>query len=538
MTFFTRIFTTAMAAALLLAGCVSEEPPYAKDGPATGPSETGFLSLDDITLRVITDLETEVQKDKVSSAPVSAAIPAADTAPDTGAFLVEIFDQAGVSALKTTFGELAKSIEPLELAAGNYRLEIASGESIPAAAWDQPSYGASREFSILREQTTSLGEVICTLRNIKATVVWPAELTDILSDATTATVSLGANSLTFSKEDSRAAFFLPAGSESTLEFKLEGTFAGTDSPIALSKSITGVKSGQWREITFDIDSSAPTITLAGHDITQPVALTAEMFDDAGNCTEPFAFDLTSPNGIRSLTVTVGSDNEEFLAALSSQQIPLAFDLCTVESSSPLYEILRGFGYPLGDEVKGQKAKSFDIAAQMPLLYQYDGTHTLSFEITDANRLSAEALLTLNVSKSTGDDGPVIEWVGYDITQSYPLEQVEKIEVSVKAPAGIKSFYVTIQSEELIQMLHDITMDDLTQPFDLCTITGDAEGFLQGINFKTGADILNQTEVSFDITVFIDILKVIPDDAYTFSLDVTDNNGKVASGAIQLTNTPQ
>lgn len=538
MTFFTRIFTTAMAAALLFAGCVSEEPPYAKDGPATGPSGTGFLSLDDITLRVISDLETEVQNDNVSSAPVSAAIPAADTAPDTDAFLVEIFDQAGVSALKTTFAELAKSTEPLELAAGNYRLEIASGESIPAAAWDQPSYGASREFSILREQTTSLGEVICTLRNIKATVVWPAELTDILSDATTATVSLGANSLTFSKGDSRAAFFLPAGSESTLEFKLEGTFAGTDSPIALTKSITGVKSGQWREITFDIDSSAPTITLAGHDITQPVALTAEMFDDAGNCTEPFTFDLASPNGIRSLTVTVGSDNEEFLAALSSQQIPLAFDLCTVESSSPLYEILRGFGYPLGDEVKGQKAKSFDIAAQMPLLYQYDGTHTLSFEITDANRLSAEALLTLNVSKSTGDDGPVIEWVGYDITQSYPLEQVQSIEVLVNAPAGIKSFVVTIKSDLLMDLLDIASVPELKEPFDLCTITGEAESFLQSIQFKTGTDILNQTEVSFDISVFIGILQELGDDAYTFSLDVTDNNGKVASGAIQLTNTPQ
>ena len=54
-------------------------------------------------------------------------------------------------------------------------------------------------------------------------------------------------------------------------------------------------------------------------MTQPFSLTDDMFDADGNCIEPFAFDLSSPNGIESLQVTVGSPNSQFLASLSAIQ---------------------------------------------------------------------------------------------------------------------------------------------------------------------------------------------------------------------------
>lgn len=63
-------------------------------------------------------------------------------------------------------------------------------------------------------------------------------------------------------------------------------------------------------------------------MTQPFTLTDAIFDAEGNCIEPFAFDLSSPNGIESLQVTVGSTNSQFLASMSAIQLPETFDLCT------------------------------------------------------------------------------------------------------------------------------------------------------------------------------------------------------------------
>ena len=60
---FTGLFTTLSLGALLLAGCVNEEPPYKNAGNGTTDSTTtGFLS-GAMSLRVIYDTETDTQPD-------------------------------------------------------------------------------------------------------------------------------------------------------------------------------------------------------------------------------------------------------------------------------------------------------------------------------------------------------------------------------------------------------------------------------------------------------------------------------------------
>ena len=52
--------------------------------------------------------------------------------------------------------------EAIELATGDYLFKIVSGE-VPAAAWEALVYGAVKPFKIVRNETTSLSEIVCSL---------------------------------------------------------------------------------------------------------------------------------------------------------------------------------------------------------------------------------------------------------------------------------------------------------------------------------------------------------------------------------------
>ena len=467
------------------------------------------------------------------------------------------------------YAELKEQLKtPMELKVGVYRMEVSSEDTMPGADWEHPVYGATSDFTITKAQTTSPEEVVCTLQNIKVSVEYSPELADMLADTSKATVSLGDTSLDFLKTETRAAYFKPLALENTLDFVFDGTFADTDVPAKFSKQITGVKAGQWRKVSVVIgyadkgnilfsvkvdnsilqdnkfvvdgtenlgeelleDPNAPALTWPGHDMTQPFTLTDAMFDAEGNCIEPFAFDLSSPNGIESLQVTVGSTNSQFLASMSAIQLPQTFDLCTLDASSAAGIILKGFGYPVGSELKGQTAKSFNIAGQIRALYEFDGTHTFAFTMTDAKGVSSEAVLTLVVDKNSGQTGPRITWRGYDIDQQYEVQKDMVIDIDIEADKGIKSFFVTIDSETLRPLLPEI---NLPEKFDICDIPDELVEVLQGeFGFPINEQVKNQTSVTFSITKFVEILLEIPGE-HNFVLDVTDNDNVLTHKTVKL-----
>lgn len=493
---FTKFLTMLAVAALFATGCVNEEPPYKEDPNPEPAGMTGYLSIGNLSMTVVYD-ETEIRPDDTSDETQAARTASGTraTAPDVDSFIVEILDDADAQVLEMTYAELKEQLKtPMELKVGAYRMEVRSEDTMPGADWEHPVYGATSDFTITKAQTTSPEEVVCTLQNIKVSVEYSPELADMLADTSKATVSLGDTSLDFPKTETRAAYFKPQALENTLDFAFDGTFADTGVPAKFSKQITGVKAGQWRKVSVVIgyadkgnilfsvkvdnsilqdnkfvvdgtenlgeelleDPNAPALTWPGHDMTQPFTLTDAMFDAEGNCIEPFAFDLSSPNGIESLQVTVGSTNSQFLASMSAIQLPQTFDLCALDASSAAGIILKGFGYPVGSELKGQTAKSFNIAGQIRALYEFDGTHTFAFTMTDAKGVSSEAVLTLVVDKSSGQTGPRITWRGYDIDQQYEVQKDMVIDIDIEADKGIKSFFVTIDSETLRPLLPVIT----------------------------------------------------------------------------------
>lgn len=558
------------AVAFVAAGCVNEEPPYKEEPKPTPGDATGFLSVSGLSMRVVYD-ETDVRPDDTSDQTQSPQAVSGTRAeqPDVDGFIVEILDADDAQVLKKTYAELKQQLaEPMKLPVGAYRMEVRSEESTPDVAWEHPVYGATSSFTISKAQTTQLEEVVCTLQNIKVTVDYSSELAGMLADTSKATISLGQTSQEFLKTETRAAYFKSLDIENTLVFNFDGVFAGTDIPAQFSKQITGVKAGQWRKISVVInyadkgtllfqvtvdnniiqdnsfvvdgtdnlleelleDPSAPALAWPGHDMSKPFTLTDAMFDDNGNCIEPFVFDLASPNGIESLRVNIASTSSQFMASMAAIQLPETFDLCALDASSPAGIILKGFGYPVGGELKGQQAKSFNIAGQIKALYEFDGTHTFSFDMTDAKGVSTAAALTLVVDKSAGQEGPAIVWRGYDIDQQYEVQKDMIIDIDVTATAGIKSFWVTIDSEELKDLLPVINMPE---KFDICDIPADLAAILHDeFGFPINEQVKNQTAVMFSITKFVEILLEIPGE-HNFVLDVTDNNNVLTHKTVKL-----
>lgn len=557
-------------AAFVAAGCVNEEPPYKEEPKPTPGDATGFLSVSGLSMRVVYD-ETDVRPDDTSDQTQSPQAVSGTRAeqPDVDGFIVEILDADNAQVLKKTYAELKQQLtEPMELPVGAYRMEVRSEESTPDVAWEHPVYGATSSFTISKAQTTQLEEVVCTLQNIKVTVDYSSELAGMLADTSKATISLGQTSQEFLKTETRAAYFKSLDIENTLVFNFDGVFAGTDIPAQFSKQITGVKAGQWRKISVVInyadkgtllfqvtvdnniiqdnsfvvdgtdnlleelleDPSAPALAWPGHDMSKPFTLTDAMFDDNGNCIEPFVFDLASPNGIESLRVNIASTSSQFMASMAAIQLPETFDLCALDASSPAGIILKGFGYPVGGELKGQQAKSFNIAGQIKALYEFDGTHTFSFDMTDAKGVSTAAALTLVVDKSAGQEGPAIVWRGYDIDQQYEVQKDMVIDIDVTATAGIKSFWVTIDSEALKDLLPVINMPE---KFDICDVPADLAAILHDeFGFPINEQVKNQTAVMFSITKFVEILLEIPGE-HNFVLDVTDNNNVLTHKTVKL-----
>ena len=557
-------------AAFVAAGCVNEEPPYKEEPKPTPGDATGFLSVSGLSMRVVYD-ETDVRPDDTSDQTQSPQAVSGTRAeqPDVDGFIVEILDADNAQVFKKTYAELKQQLaEPMELPVGAYRMEVRSEESTPDVAWEHPVYGATSSFTISKAQTTQLEEVVCTLQNIKVTVDYSSELAGMLADTSKATISLGQTSQAFLKTETRAAYFKSLDIENTLDFNFDGVFADTDIPAQFSKQITGVKAGQWRKISVVInyadkgtllfqvtvdnniiqdnsfvkdvtenlleelleDPNAPTLAWPGHDMSKPFTLTDAMFDDNGNCIEPFVFDLASPNGIESLRVNIGSTSSRFMASMAAIQLPETFDLCALDASSPAGIILKGFGYPVGGELKGQQANSFNIAGQIKALYEFDGTHTFSFDMTDAKGISTAAALTLVVDKSAGQTGPAIVWRGYDIDKQYEVQKDMVIDIDVTAAAGIKSFWVTIDSEALKDLLPILS---IPEKFDICDIPADLAAILHDeFGFPINEQVKNQTAVMFSITKFVEILLEIPGE-HNFVLDVTDNNNVLTHKTVKL-----
>ena len=491
-------------------------------------------------------------------------------------YLVRIYNSSDECVLDTTYGDMQSQFNDgpeqnlLALPVGTYRLEVHSQEpsSVPDVEWEAPTYGTTYDFAVLRSHTsdsplTIADEVICKLSNIKVTVSISADLAELLGDDTKSTVTLGSAVAEFTKSESRAAYFRPQNSDGdTLEFKLTGTKDGK--PAELSKTITGVKAGQWRKIMLSIvyaetgdikivvtvdsfvqdseitinsteslweseldeGTDRPTLTWPGHDLAQPVALDESMYDPSGtfNGTAP-ALTLSAADGIQTLLLGITSDNAAFRTEIIEAAGLTDVDLCgTISRLHPFYGL---------QVTAGATEATIDLESIMYLFFGYEGSHTLTFNMTDNKGRNAVATLQFNYGKGTAEEDPSIVCRQFDIDQPHTTQTGDEIDVDIKTASGIQAFVVSIISETLNEEV--LAAVGLRPTFDLCNITDPEELAAltsDDIGFPVNDDVKGQTSMTFSVTKFTGMLSAFPG-THQFKLAVTNAEGSTTTKTLQL-----
>lgn len=555
--------------AVLATGCKDETPNYGQTGG--GSSETvGYVDLNGLSPQVLLDAEINQTPAQTTAAQTRAVT---EATPD---YLVRIYNSSDECVLDTTYGDMQSQFNDgpeqnlLALPVGTYRLEVHSQEpsSVPDVEWEAPTYGTTYDFAVLRSHTsdsplTIADEVVCKLSNIKVTVSISADLAELLGDDTKSTVTLGSAVAEFTKSESRAAYFRPQNSDGdTLEFKLTGTKDGK--PAELSKTITGVKAGQWRKIMLSIvyaetgdikivvtvdsfvqdseitinsteslwepeldeGTDRPTLTWPGHDLAQPVALDESMYDPSGtfNGTAP-ALTLSAADGIQTLLLGITSDNAAFRTEIIEAAGLTDVDLCgTISRLHPFYGL---------QVTAGATAATIDLESIMYLFFGYEGSHTLTFNMTDNKGRNAVATLQFNYGKGTAEEDPSIVCRQFDIDQPHTTQTGDEIDVDIKTASGIQAFVVSIISETLNEEV--LAAVGLRPTFDLCNITDPEELAAltsDDIGFPVNDDVKGQTSMTFSVTKFTGMLSAFPG-THQFKLAVTNAEGSTTTKTLQL-----
>lgn len=555
--------------AMLATGCKDETPNYGQTGG--GSSETvGYVDLNGLSPQVLLDAEINQTPAQTTAAQTRAVT---EATPD---YLVRIYNSSDECVLDTTYGDMQSQFNDgpeqnlLALPVGTYRLEVHSQEpsSVPDVEWEAPTYGTTYDFAVLRSHTsdsplTIADEVVCKLSNIKVTVSISADLAELLGDDTKSTVTLGSAVAEFTKSESRAAYFRPQNSDGdTLEFKLTGTKDGK--PAELSKTITGVKAGQWRKIMLSIvyaetgdikivvtvdsfvqdseitinsteslwepeldeGTDRPTLTWPGHDLAQPVALDESMYDPSGtfNGTAP-ALTLSAADGIQTLLLGITSDNAAFRTEIIEAAGLTDVDLCgTISRLHPFYGL---------QVTAGATEATIDLKSIMYLFFGYEGSHTLTFNMTDNKGRNAVATLQFNYGKGTAEEDPSIVCRQFDIAQPHTTQTGDEIDVDIKTASGIQAFVVSIISETLNEEV--LAAVGLRPTFDLCNITDPEELAAltsDDIGFPVNDDVKGQTSMTFSVTKFTGMLSAFPG-THQFKLAVTNAEGSTTTKTLQL-----
>jgi len=393
----------ALSAVLSIASCEMEKPSKAQ--------EMGTLSFDGF------DIEVD---DAVVTKAVSAA---------SGNYTIFIYDANGDEYLRTTYSAVKAADNKISLPGGDYTLEARSTEdAVPTAAFEQPVYGATKEFSISAGETSSIGSITCSLLQCKVTVSYSDEFLDMVTGDGTATVELTAgsplvydlkyNNGSVSYEQS-AGYFAVTGS--TIEISFKGSIEGSSKKM--TKVISNVEARQWRQIKFvkkveeegngtfyvtiddlvdDVELNNDIIggeSIIGDDPDAPKGdggITLEL-DYADGCDTDITdlnyilmpqpsekkvslvLKATVPNGVKKFGVNIQSTSESFVAALEAAD---AVNLDLINPTEDNMIIFQVVPFPYGQDLVGQTELVFDLSAAQEAIVLYQGQHNFEMVITD------------------------------------------------------------------------------------------------------------------------------------------------------------
>lgn len=157
-------------------------------------------------------------------------------------------------------------------------------------------------------------------------------------------------------------------------------------------------------------------------------------------------------------------------------------------------------------------------------------------------MAASAIFALNscTEDTPVEDGPSIEWKSNSDFSTVDITETMDVNLTIKAPAGIKSFTVDVKSDALEQVLGAISSNGSTLDLinDTKLIEGlktmaSMEGYEGLADLPTGDAILNQTSIDFNISSLVPLILLLTqneteESLHEFTINVTDNNAKTAT----------
>lgn len=391
------ISLTVLSMLIALTACHSEKVSFQMD-------TFGQLKLS--SMQVTADTEPLVTASRVSA--------------DINDYLITVYAANGEKLQEWKYAEMP---EIFTLKTGTYKL-VAHAPEVTDAAFDTP-YCASDEksFEIRQDEITEIGEVKCTLHNVKVTVKYEDKLMALLGDDVKVTVKVGEEKLEYTKDETKSGFFHGKAENNVVDVTFQGSVEGE--PVSITKSyaeialgtelivtykykesVTGIDPGTGGSfhvpgISVDekliavnetgavlpeedeiLDFGKPAIEGDGFDLSQPVT----------NLNQKVVVNLMAPDGIAHVKVEIASENETF-AGVIQEKFGGPFDLA---NPGTLEETLKGLKLPVSEQVINQQLVKFDVTEFMPLLKgEFAGIHRFIIEVVDNNNSSVKATLTVD-----------------------------------------------------------------------------------------------------------------------------------------------
>ncbi len=393
------IIAIASAAMVLFASC--------QKTPISAEKGFGYLSFSEFTLGLDETVETKA----------TAA---------SGNYTITIIDVDGNEVMRKTYDEVKNNDNKLSIAAGSYTLVASSSsDEVPVAAFEQPVYGVSKEFTIEAGMTTPIGELVCTLQQCKVTVSYSDDFLKMVTGQCSTKVTVDPEMpleyvLKADKTyEQSAGYFAVNGSTMTVVFK--GDIDGGSK--SMTKVFSNIAPKQWRQIkfipkvdeegnaTFDIviqdlisdatlnNAVDPKEEIIGEDPEAPkgdggITLAPdyengcdEEITDLENilivpvATRDMAirFRATVPNGVKKFNVLIDSDNEAFLSAVDAANARELDLINPLPDNDVIFQVVP---FPHGQELVGQTDIAFNLDSAQDAITIYSGRHTFKMIIVD------------------------------------------------------------------------------------------------------------------------------------------------------------
>ena len=393
------IIAIASAAMVLFASC--------QKTPISAEKGFGYLSFSEFTLGLDETVETKA----------TAA---------SGNYTITIKDADGNDVMRKTYDEVKNNDNKLSIPAGSYTLVASSSsDEVPAAAFEQPVYGVSKEFTIEAGMTTPIGELVCTLQQCKVTVSYSDDFLQMVTGPCSTKVTVDPEMpleyvLNADKTyEQSAGYFAVTGSTMIVVFK--GNINGNSA--AQTITISNIAPKQWRQIkfipkvdeegnaTFDIviqdlisdatlnNAADPKEEIIGEDPEAPkgdggitlapdyeAGCDAEITDLENILIVPVAtrdmamrFRATVPNGVKKFNVLIDSDNDSFLSAVDAANARELDLINPLPENGIIFDVVP---FPHGQELVGQTDIAFNLDSAQDAITIYSGRHTFKMIIVD------------------------------------------------------------------------------------------------------------------------------------------------------------